>query len=387
MRKAFVFLGCVALTACSGAIHSVPPSSAADSASTPIRATGSYRSIFSFGGPGGAVPWDGLINVKGTLYGTTSTGGTGSGVVFKITPAGNESAIYTFKGGADGSFPYAPLIFVGGALYGTATAGGIGCGTVFKVTLGGAKKTLHTFQNNADGCEPEAPLLDVNGTLYSTTHDGGPHSDGTVFKITTSGSEKVVYAFKGSTYNDAGSPASGLTNVKGVLYGTSDGGGPKQQGTVYRVTLSGSEKVLHAFNGSDGDSPRSRLLAINGMLYGTASNGGASNLGTVFSVTPSGTVKVLHSFRGGADGSIPPLGGLIDVNGTFYGTTSAGGKNGAGTVFSITPGGKETVLYSFGGSFDGTSPSGALLGVGGLLFGTTSSGGANNEGTMYSLKP
>jgi uncharacterized repeat protein (TIGR03803 family) len=208
-----------------------------------------------------------------------------------------------------------------------------------------------------------------------------------VFKITTAGAEKVLYAFKGSTYGDAGSPTAGLTDVNGVLYGTSNGGGPKQEGTVFRVTLSGSEKVLHAFNGSDGNGPLSRLLAADGLLYGTTSSGGVKNLGTVFAVKTSGSLKVLHSFRGGADGAAPPFGGLVDVKGTFYGVTSVAGKKNAGTIFGITPRGKETTLYEFKGSLDGASPSGTLTSLGNLLFGTTTSAGSNGEGTVYSIRP
>jgi uncharacterized repeat protein (TIGR03803 family) len=388
MRIVFVFLGCVALTACSGAIRSLPLSSAADRLAGPIQAASGYKSIFSFGGAEGAVPYAGLVDVKGTLYGTASTGGLGGGVVFKITPAGVEKVLYSFKGGRDGSAPYAPLTFVNGALYGTTISGGpANCGVVFRVTLGGAEKTLYSFKNNADGCLPEGSLLDVKGTLYGTTRNGGTLSDGTVFRITTSGSEKVLYTFKGSRYSDAGSPTAGLTAMKGVLYGTTSGGGPKQDGTVFRVTFSGREKVLHIFNGSDGNSPLSRLLAVNGILYGTTSSGGAKNLGTVFAVRTSGAVKVLHTFRGGADGATPPFGGLVDVKGTFYGVTSIGGKKNGGTIFKITPAGKETVLYSFGGGYDGVNPSGALASVGNLLFGTTTSGGSNGKGTVYSIRP
>ncbi|HVR45959.1 MAG TPA: choice-of-anchor tandem repeat GloVer-containing protein [Candidatus Binatia bacterium] len=391
MRVVFVILGCVALTACSGAIRSLPLSSGADRASGPIQPAISYKSIFSFSGSDGAIPYAGLVNVKGTLYGTTSTGDYGGGVVFKITPAGAEKVLYGFKTGGAANSPYAPLIFVNGALYGTTTVGGpANCGSVFRVTLRGAAKTLHDFKNNADGCLPIAPLLDVKGILYGTTRDGGAQTDGTVFKITSSGSEKVLYAFKGSRYDDAGSPAAGLTDVKGVLYGATNGGGPKQDGTVFRVTFSGSEKVLHVFNGSDGNSPLSRLLAVNGTLYGTTASGGAKNLGTVFSVSTSGKVKVLHSFRGGTDGATPPFGGLVDLKGAFYGVTSIGGKKNTGTIFRITPAGKETVLYSFGTSgsgFDGANPSGTLTYLGGRFFGTTTAGGANGKGTVYSIRP
>jgi uncharacterized repeat protein (TIGR03803 family) len=349
-------------------------------------------SIFSFTGTAGAVPYAGLINVKGTLYGTTSTGGLGGGVVFKITTAGAEKVLYTFKVGGAANSPDAPLTFLNGALYGTTTVGGpANCGSVFRVTLAGAQKTLHYFKNNSDGCTPApAPLLQVKGVLYGTTHNGGAQSDGTVFKTTTAGSEKVLYVFKGSRYNDAGSPAAGLTDVKGVLYGTTNGGGPKQEGTVYRVTFAGSEKVLHEFNGSDGNSPVGTLLLANGLLYGTTSSGGAKNLGTVFSVSTSGAVKVLHSFRGGADGATPPVGGLIAFNGAFYGVTSFGGTKNAGTIFKMTSAGKETVLYSFGtagSGFDGVNPSGSLTIVGNKLFGTTTAGGSYGKGTVYWIAP
>lgn len=391
MRVVFVLLSCVALTACSGAIRSLPLSSGAYRGLGPIQPASNYKSIFSFGGTAGAVPYAGLVNVKGTLYGTTSTGGTGGGVVFKITQAGAEKVIYTFPSGGAANAPYAPLISVNGALYGTTIAGGpANCGSVFRVTPAGAEKTLHNFKNNADGCTPVAPLLDVKGILYGTTRDGGAESDGTVFKITTAGSEKLLYAFKGSRYNDAGTATAGLTDVKNVLYGTTDGGGTKQDGTVYRVTLSGSEKVLHIFNGSDGNSPLSRLLAVNGTLYGTTSTGGSKNLGTVFSVSTSGALKVLHSFRGGTDGATPPFGGLVDVKGTLYGVTSIGGKKNAGTIFKITLAGKESVVYSFGSSgsgSDGANPSGTLTIVGSRLFGTTSAGGVNGKGTVYTISP
>jgi uncharacterized repeat protein (TIGR03803 family) len=138
--------------------------------------------------------------------------------------------------------------------------------------------------------------------------------------------------------------------MNGVMYGvTSAGGGAGCSygcGTVYSITTRGTEKVLYAFaGGSDGAAPEAALLDVNGTLYGTTTNGGGSGCsdgssegcGTVFTVTTSGTEKVLHTFSG-SDGSVP-LGQLLDVNGTLYGTTWSGGKHGGGTVYSITTGG------------------------------------------------
>jgi uncharacterized repeat protein (TIGR03803 family) len=125
---------------------------------------------------------------------------------------------------------------------------------------------------------------------------------------------------------------------------------------------------------------------VNGTLYGTTSGGGANTYyGTAFSITKSGTETVLHSFGGSRDGAAPW--GLINVKGVLYGTTEfGGGANSGGTVFSITTSGTETVLYSFkGGPGDGEWPYAGLLEVNGTFYGTTSYGGANYFGTVFKL--
>ena len=98
-----------------------------------------------------------------------------------------------------------------------------------------------------------------------------------------------------------------------------------------------SESVVYAFQGSpDGARPQGGLIAIGGVLYGTTSQGGNENNGTVFSVTPKGAETVLHVFAGGNDGATPN-GGLLSVGGVLYGTTAGGGAHGYGTVFKFTP--------------------------------------------------
>jgi uncharacterized repeat protein (TIGR03803 family) len=155
---------------------------------------------------------------------------------------------------------------------------------------------------------------------------------------------KVLHRFH---LDDGAHPAASLINVKGTLYGTTYGGGAKNAGTVFSITTTGKEKVLHSFSGgrSDGAYPYASLINVNGTLYGTTTKGGSrcgSNLGcgTVFSVTTTGTEKVVHSFRGGTGGA-DPLASLINVNGTLYGTTYTGGSScshsGCGTVFALTP--------------------------------------------------
>jgi uncharacterized repeat protein (TIGR03803 family) len=159
-------------------------------------------------------------------------------------------------------------------------------------------------------------------------------------------------------------------------------------------THSPSYKVLHSFSGlGDGYYPAAGLIDVNGTLYGTTTSGGAYRNGTVFSITPDGKEKVLHSFGKGADG-VYPRAGLIDVGGRLYGTTFYGGGSpdscddfyhGCGTVFSVTTGGSEKVLHSFNHpKVEGSSP-GGLIDVGGTLYGATGSGGPYDGGTIFSM--
>jgi uncharacterized repeat protein (TIGR03803 family) len=241
-----------------------------------------------------------------------------------------------------------------------------------------------------------AGLTYLKGTLYGTTSEGGASGCfrdagcGTVYSITPSGTETVLHSFKGR--KDGSNPYARLVVRNGTLYGTTRlrGGSCVRPysscGAVFSITPSGHETVLYGFAGPpDGSSPEARLLNVNGTFYGTTDEGGSvgtycpRGCGTVFSITPGGKEKVLYSFRNGTDGAFPNA-GLIDVNGTLYGTTSEGGGGGAygdGTVFSITLGGKETVLHSFAGSpADGADPEAGLTNVSGTLYGTTWSGGA-----------
>jgi uncharacterized repeat protein (TIGR03803 family) len=198
-----------------------------------------------------------------------------------------------------------------------------------------AYQSLYSFQGGSgDGANPQAGLLDVEGTLYGTTESGGPNGYGTVFAIAPSGTETVLHYF-GTGSGDGTFPQAGLINVNGTLYGTTFQGGTHDLGTVFAITPSGTETLLYSFmgkcNGSCTDAayPLAGLLDVNGTLYGTSQQGGANNLGTVFTITPSGTETVLYGFKGGKvrDGQFPQA-GLINVKGTLYGTTYEGGPQG-----------------------------------------------------------
>jgi uncharacterized repeat protein (TIGR03803 family) len=308
-------------------------------------------------GADGAYPLAGLLNVAGTLYGTTDGGGgsgcagSGCGTVYSVSTTGSEKVLHRFVGGSDGSMPYAGLISVKGTLYGTTSLGGgsgcilgYGCGTVFSITMAGSVKILHSFGRDGDGLYPEASLLDVNGMLYGTTISGGYSNQGTVFKLSTSGAEKVLYSFSGGS--DGAVPTAGLISVDGMLYGTTSQGGG-YDGTVYRVSTAGAERVLHRFDGgADGIDPYSGLIDVNGRLYGTTYEGGRGRIrgisayGTIYSISRTGSEKVLHTFQGGRAGA-GVYAGLLNFRGALYGTTYGGG------VTARCPGESCGIVFAF----------------------------------------
>ncbi len=352
----------------------------------------------------GEVPSAGLIpDAQGNLYGTTLYD------VFKLTPAGNETALYTFTGGTDGGFSTSALLLdSAGNLYGTTQSGGdlscnapYGCGTVFKLDSAGNETVLHNFTGGTDGMRPYAGLIqDSSGNFYGTTAFGGSNhycgftkqGCGTVFKLDSAGNETVLHSFKGGA--DGGIPEGGLIlDAKGNLYGTTYGNGAAVPGTVFKLPPSGKETVLHTFRGGkDGENPAAGLVMdVSGNLYGTTSGIGGGSLGTVFKVSPTGKETVLWTFKGPPDGAIPFAGVIMDVAGNLYGTTYIGGDarcsdgqgGGCGTVFELARNGKETVLHRFRGS-DGLNPvAGLLQDAKGNLYGTTEYGGHSSSCTLY----
>ncbi|MGA7355090.1 MAG: choice-of-anchor tandem repeat GloVer-containing protein [Candidatus Cybelea sp.] len=381
--------------------------------SNAVSANSPYRVLYSFawGTSDGSEPTAGLTGVNGTLYGTTEIGGggckpygPGCGTVYSVSTTGVENVLHSFRHHPNHLYTdaaFAGLIDVKGTLYGTTAGGGERVGTVFSIGTTGQLKILHVFSGACgytDGFSPQAGLIDVEGTLYGTTYFGGSCKDqregfGTVYSISTTGQERVVYRFRGKS--DGANPQAGLIDVNGTLYGTTVKGGGTGCfgggcGTVYSISRTGKEKVLHRFQGSDGANPQAGLIGVNGTLYGTTANGGSTGAGTVYTLRMTGKEQVLYSFRGDTDGAQPEA-ALIDVNGTLYGTTSYGcisySSQGCGTVFTISTTGSEKVLHEFAGSADGAAPKAALVNVKGRLYGTTSLGGAGGGGTVFTLSP
>ncbi|MGB9197871.1 MAG: choice-of-anchor tandem repeat GloVer-containing protein [Terriglobales bacterium] len=353
--------------------------------------------LYSFlGEPDGANPVTAVtLDAAGNLYGTTDNGGTaGLGTVFKLAPDGKETVLYSFAVQADGANPFAGLVRgKKGYLYGATLYNSDSYGTLYKVSPKGVHTVLYAFTGGADGADPygENLILDKAGNLYGTGYSGGTFEYGVVFELSAAGTESVLYSFTGGT--DGGRPYAGVVEDKhGNFYGTTLQGGAFGLGTVYKVTASGTETVLHSFaGGSDGATPYGGvILDSKGNLYGTTAGGGSSNAGIVFKLSPSGTETVLYAFAGGPDGANPTVALVRDKAGNLYGTTYNGGNgngSGDGTVFEISPSGTHTVLHTFTGGADGAVPdAGLILDKHGNLYGTTLGGGIG-FGVVYELTP
>jgi len=348
-----------------------------------------------------------VMDTAGNLYGTTLYGGTsGVGTVFELSPSGTETVRHSFAAShTDGHYPYAGLLMdTTGNLYGTAQSGGAkGLGTVFKLRPNGTETLLYSFcvlAACADGYHPRAGLImDTKGNLYGTSFDGGAYDAGAVFELSPSGTETVLHSFcQQMGCPDGYYPQAGLVmDTNGNLYGTTLYNGAYGGGTVFKISSDGTATTLYNFctatGCKNGRYPQAGLiLDTNGNLYGTTYGGGAYGKGTVFELSPSGAETVLHSFcarAGCPDGSHPRADLVMDTAGNLYGTTYDGGTNSVGTVFKLSPNGTETVLHSFAANgSDGTHPyAGVVMDTMGHLYGTTYSGGANGYGTVFKVTP
>lgn len=370
----------------------------------------------------------------GNLYGTTFFGGayTGAdvgGVIFKLDSAGNYSVLHNFcsvidSAGycVDGSFPNAGVIEdSSGNLYGTTTQGDpTNDGLIFKLDNAGYYSVLYNFcsqTNCTDGGAPYAGLVeDASGNLYGAASLGGATASsdyaggGVVFKLDSAGNYTVLHSFcSQANCGDGGYPIGGLIeDALGSLYGTTDGGGAHDYGTVFRLDSAGNYTVLYSFcsqsNCVDGYKPTAALIEDDsGNLYGTASLGGAYGYGTVFKLDAAGNYTVLYSFCSQAncsDGSTPYAGLVEDASGNLYGTTFEGGPNagasggdinvGNGVVFKVDSAGNYSVIYNFcseANCADGSEPwyAGLIQDGSGNLYGTTAVGGTYSQGTVFKL--
>ncbi len=375
------------------------------------------RTLVNFHWSSGMYPQGPLVQgTDGNLYGTTSNGGAnGGGTVFKMSPSGLLTTLYSFCAQPrciDGNSPWAGVVqATDGNFYGTTANGGIhsyacgvgGCGTIFKITPGGTLTTLYSFCAQAgctDGIFPDALVRATDGNFYGTTWAAG-RSAGTVFKITPGGVLTTLHIFcPFSPCTDGYYPFGLMQAADGNFYGETWYGG------LFKITPGGTLTTFYTFCPNDKcpDNdlvfPTALVQATDGNFYGTTV-GSTGGYGTVFRITPSGELTKLHSFCAEADcaDGYNPYGLVQATDGNFYGATHQGGDtqcnppDGCGTVFRITPGGTLTTLHDShefcdtrnAGCPTWPSPPGLVQATSGTFYGITLVGGAYGRGTVFSL--
>jgi uncharacterized repeat protein (TIGR03803 family) len=347
--------------------------------------------------PMGNLVEDSVSNWYGTL--SAGTGATNFGGVYQFDPSGTVSILAGFAPGSVAAYPRSGLFRdTDGTFYGVTYGGGdttCQCGTIYKLDTSGDVTILHKFLGGADGAFPITQLISINGALYGTTSfNGVGNVFGVLFKVTKGGEYTVLHQFtQGMPEGDI--PNDLTRDAAGNIYGSTAFGGAtgSNQGTVYKIDTTGTLTVLHTFSGGqDGGEPVGRLIVdVNGNIRGTTEQGGnrICKCGVVFRINAAGDFHVLHTFNTLRDGQFPNT-GVIDVGGSIYGVTGAGGftncTGGCGTVYKISNTGVYSVLERFNKT-DGQAPNRIALGSDGNLYGTTLLGGTNQAGTFFKIIP
>src|ERR1700722_5531839 len=335
----------------------------------------------------------------------TSIAGLLGPIPVRPQAVGTESTVYTFTGGTDGQNPTDLVLYTDGNFYGSAT------NTLFKVTPAGAFTTLYTFCPSCPTSPPDAAGLVVgsDGNFYGLTA-AADSMGATFFKMTSAG------VFTSLNSSVPGNPADSLyegdgsklvLGTDGNFYGANSGIGTS--GSVFKIAPDGTFTTLYTFSAtggtnetnSDGANPYGRLTqGSDGNFYGTTRLGGAYGSGTVFQITPAGVLTSLYSFGAigtaagtpgqNLDGLFPVAGLIQGTDGNFYGGTTSGGQNGIGTLFKISAAGALTALHQFSSATAGTltlsiNPTTITLGQTATLTWTSSGGQSEGGGPLHSL--
>jgi uncharacterized repeat protein (TIGR03803 family) len=315
-----------------------------------------FTRLVKFSGTDGQNPYFGALTqgLDGDFYGTTVFGGAAdAGTIFKISSSGKLTSVYSFCSASPcGAQPYAGLLQTSnGNLYGTTYYGGADeYGTLFELTPQGQFTNLHSFcseTNCADGVYPaQAPIYTMNHSLYGVAFSE-------IYELSPSG-----------IFSNPAVPTGMYRMIQasdGNFYGV--GVGDQQKYAILELTKDGQLLTLYSFcelkGCPDGTEPTSLVQAANGSFYGTTTYGGKYDEGTVFEFSAaSGHLRTLYSFCSQADcadGAVPYAGVIQGSDGNFYGTTTGGGAvtengqpiPGSGTIFEITPAGVLTTLHVF----------------------------------------
>jgi autotransporter-associated beta strand protein/uncharacterized repeat protein (TIGR03803 family) len=363
-----------------------------------------FMSLASISGPSNGGPAAGVVlDAHENIFGTTNGGGAfSSGSVFEVSASSHTITTLASFSGDNGSLPQSNLVIdQNGNLFGETQDGGLDSfgGTVFRVD--GVTHALTDLVQTGPTSQTSAPigtpLFDSQGNLTVASLQGGTSGIGSVVEVAAGTNVAMTTAtFNGQ--NGAFPQGGVIADGSGNLYGVAQGGvgfslsnHTPGAGTVYKLLATTHQLVTVAqFDGGTGGSgPVGELvLDNNGNLFGVTQRGGTSDKGTIFEIMAgSGTVTTLASFDS-VHGSGPFAGLLPDSRGNLFGTTSAGGTSGLGTVFELASGSQAiTTLVDFNRA-NGATPLGSLaVDRFGNLFGTTQSGGANNQGTVFELTP
>jgi uncharacterized repeat protein (TIGR03803 family) len=328
-----------------------------------------------------------VLGHDGNFYGGSWFGGTyNRGVIYRVTPAGEETVIYNIPT-PDPACQYTPqIVGTNGTLYGTATD--CADGGIFEVTTSGTFTILYTF-DGTDGSGPALAFQGTNGELYGYTASGGANSGGTFFKITTSGTLTLttLYSFGKST-SVVYQPEGIILGKDGNYYGAGASGGNSYGcGGVFKLTPSGKLTVLYDFSNSpDGCQPFGLVQGSDGNLYGVTQYGGntSNGWGAIYKMTTSGKETILHSVNSDTDDGAFPTAALTEgSDGNFYSTMNSCnnfGCNPPGNVYEITPAGVFTVLGVFNNT-NGSQPGwGVIQHPNGSFYGVADYGGTGDCG-------
>lgn len=286
-----------------------------------------------------------------------------------------------------------------GNLYSTLyNSGTTAKGTLYLMTTEGTPSTVYSFcalASCADGYYPFGGVtLGSDGNFYGTTQLGGSKGAGSVFKITPTGALTTLWNFANGT-DDSAPMYTTVLGKDNSMYGISFGQYVGQYGAFFKVSSAGAFKFLKDFNYTNGATPNLPTQGTDGNFYGTAQGGGdpTCKCGVVYKATAAGAITVLHAFKGYPNDGYRPDSVLVQgTDGNYYGTTYQGGAHNQGTVFKITPTGVFTLLHSFyyggGTSFDAINPEvGLTLGTDGNFYGVGAGGGTKNAGAIFKITP
>jgi uncharacterized repeat protein (TIGR03803 family) len=298
---------------------------------------GTLGFLHTFDSTDGAQPQGLTLATDGNLYGVTSSGGTSnSGVLYRLSPNGTYATLHEFSGGSDGGSPIAsPVEATDGSIYGVTLGSFVLASTLYRYTpQSGSFATIYTF-DEAHGQYASHLIEGTDGSLYGTAIWGGNSQCGTAFKITTSGTPLWAYSFPCGTggYN----PEMLLQAADGNFYGvTANGGDCLFCGTIFKSDNQGQISTLYSLPPTlvHGANPAILVQGTDGNLYGVTIAGGQFSNGTVFKMTTSGTYTVLYSLDSATTGGTP-AGLMQHTNGLLYGTAQAGGTSSNGTVYSF----------------------------------------------------